>query len=156
MTSTSCIKNLPNELLAKIFSAVENGCQDPGKLPSPVLLSSVCRHWQMLAQNTPELWVNIIVPLRKSPEDRIRWIADWIARSGVLLISVMVSNATENRTWLEVYLANLMGLLSERIRRLIIYGISLGSIEWAFSTLQSAPNLQQLTICSDNISSLVF
>lgn len=157
MTSTSsCIKNLPNELLAKIFSTVENGCQDSRELPSPALLSSVCRHWRMLAQNTPELWVNIIVPLRKSPEDCIRWTADWIARSGVLLISVMIGNTTGNRTWIGVHFTNLMGLLSkhsERIRRLMICGISSALFEWAFSKLQSAPNLQQLTICSDNISS---
>ena len=146
MTSNSCIKNLPDEVLAKIFSAVENAIWE---LPSPALLSSVCRHWQMLAQHTPELWVNIIVPLHKSPEDCKRWTADWIARSGVLLISVMISDTSVKTRMTPLLKTNIMDLLSqhsERICSLALYTVYSSSIESFFGELPSAPNLQQLTM----------
>ena len=87
-----CINDVPNELLASIFNTVTNGGRYPGKLPStPVLLSKVCSHRRMLARNIPEIWVSIVVPPTKSPEHCIAWIAEWIARSGVLLISITMT-----------------------------------------------------------------
>lgn len=163
MTSNSYIKHLPNELLAKIFSAVEDGHQDlVWKLPSPALISSVCRHWQMLAQNTPTLWINILVPVHKSLEDCKRWITEWIARSGVLLISVILNDSMGNH-WIWPHLSNIIDVLSphsKRIRRIAIHShfhtlASSALVNSLLPQLPSAPNLEQLTICSGNGSSLI-
>ncbi|KAF8806830.1 hypothetical protein BYT27DRAFT_6610498 [Phlegmacium glaucopus] len=151
--SNNHLKNLPNELLAKIFSTVVYRWQDPSELPSPVLLSSICRHWRMLAQNTPELWVNIIVPLHKSPEDCIHWTADWIARSGILPISVMIDDTTRGNIMRHAdKIMTLLSQHSERLRRLTLRSIFADFIKSAFYRLRSAPNLQQLSIYGESTS----
>lgn len=139
--SNNYINNLPNELLANIFSTVVNRWQDPSELPSPILLSSVCCHWRMLAQNTPELWVNIIVPPHKSPEECRHWTADWIARSGILPISIIINDCMHHSD-----IMTLLSQHSERLHRLTLRSIFAAMIESVFSRLQSAPNLQQLSI----------
>ena len=159
MDDSSSIKNVPNEVLARIFTTVANSKHDVAwGLPSPVLLSSICRHWRLLAQNTPELWINIVVPMHKSLEDCTNWTAEWIARSGILLISVIVQVRVSRAD-----LTNIISLLSqhsERLRRLALHcNISLDSsfridvLESVFSRLKSAPNLQELIFCSQTYSS---
>ena len=158
MDDSSSIKNVPNEVLARIFSTVTNRRQAARELPSPILLSSVCRHWRILAQNTPELWINIVVPMHKSLEDCKNWTAEWIARSGVLLISVIIQVGIEWR----VHLTNIISLLSqhsERLRRLALHCSDNCSdspkavLDSVFSQLKSAPNLQELTFDSQNYTS---
>ena len=161
MDDSSSIKNLPNEVLARIFSTVTNRRQTPWKLPLPVLLSSVCRHWRMLAENTPELWINIVVPMDKSLEDCTNWTAEWIARSGILLISVFIDIGAFGMGCRRAHLINITSLLSrhsERLRRLVLHcsDYCLESpqsvLDSVFSQLKSAPNLQELIfrsqICS--------
>ena len=156
-TNLSYINSLPNEVLARIFSTLTNRRQRLRELPSPALLSSVCHHWRMLAQNTPELWVNIMVPFNKSPEDSRTWTAEWIARSGVLLISVTINSAMRNDldSLIMPYFTNTMDLLSqhsERLRRLALFTDHNIIIADAFAQLRSAPNLQHLTIWIDTAS----
>ena len=155
----SYINSLPNEVLARIFSTLTNRRQRLQELPSPALLSSVCHHWRMLAQNTPELWVNIIAPLHKSLEDSRTWTAEWITRSGVLLISVTInSEMTEHPNdpgIIEPYFTNIMDLLSqhsERLRRLALYSYYGAIIADAVAQLRSAPNLEQLTTWNQTTS----
>ena len=161
MTSLSALWQMQILAISAVFQtkclqeslALTHRRQSLRELPSPALLSSVCHHWRMLAQNTPELWVNIIVPFNKSPEDSRTWTAEWIARSGVLLISVTINSwMTENPnipSIIKLYFTNIIDLLShhaKRLRRLSLYSDCHLMIADAFAQLRSSPNLEQLTI----------
>ena len=108
--SNSCIMNLPNELVEIIFRIVADTWQD---LSAPVILSSVCRRWRILAQNIPDLWVNIIVPVHKSPEDCRRWVVEWIERTGDLPISFTINREDRPRHITVFHLDVIIDLLSQ-------------------------------------------
>src|SRR6266511_2191553 len=92
----SDITKMPNEIVARFFSAGTNFWREevPSGLPFPILVCSVCHGWRVLAQNTPELWSFIIPPLHlfDRAEDGEHWTSQWIARSGVLPVSIIIDD----------------------------------------------------------------
>ncbi|KAF8159250.1 hypothetical protein B0H34DRAFT_396394 [Crassisporium funariophilum] len=148
------VSQLPNELLAIIFSAGTKSWRDPHELPFPVLISGVCRHWRLVAHDTPILWTFIAVPLHTPENICIHWTTEWIERSGALPISVVIDDPktdldTEKLNQLVSIILDLVVEYSQRLRRLDIRVKSNNytSIRDATARLWNAPNLQQLSLC---------
>ncbi|KAF8883744.1 hypothetical protein CPB84DRAFT_1734543 [Gymnopilus junonius] len=52
---------LPNDILAIIFGYClpDSRCATFNTNEPPILLSLICRHWQLVAYNSPELWASL-------------------------------------------------------------------------------------------------
>ncbi|KAJ3570781.1 hypothetical protein NP233_g4175 [Leucocoprinus birnbaumii] len=66
----------------------------------PLWLGQVCRHWREIVYSTPRLWASIHIiaspsPYSSHPLDvsRREAVASWLSRSGVLPLSISISNA---------------------------------------------------------------
>ncbi|KAF7759691.1 hypothetical protein Agabi119p4_11386 [Agaricus bisporus var. burnettii] len=64
---------------------------------APLVLGRVCSQWRRIAYSTPKLWcsLHITVPPLTYPQARAMFEASeaWIARSGILPLSISISNA---------------------------------------------------------------
>ncbi|CAA7264100.1 unnamed protein product [Cyclocybe aegerita] len=120
------IQELPNEILARIFTLGTRAWQDrePRTLPFPILISSICSHWRQLAHITPNLWAYILVPLHKrSEEDCLTWISEWRERSGALPISVILDDTLGYPDKLPDLIKDLLDIITQQphcLGRLVI------------------------------------
>ena len=162
-TVLSDIKKMPNEIVARIFTAGTNFWREegPSGLPFPVLVSSVCHRWRLLAQSTPELWSLIIPPLHvfNTAEDGERWTSEWIARSGALAVSIIIddrlrikgNHPKQQSQAVILGVLRAIGLHGHQLRRLDIWS------QHVFPTdlnpvFQNAVQLRQLSLCCGRIT----
>ena len=162
-TVLSDIKKMPNEIVARIFIAGTNFWREegPSGLPFPILASSVCHGWRLLAQRTPELWSFIIPPLHlfNTAEDGEHWTSGWIARSGALPVSIIIDDRLriKGNHPVQQSQAVILGVLrgigshGHRLRRLDIWS------QHVFPTdlnpvFQNAVQLCQLSLCCGRIT----
>lgn len=82
----SPVRNLPNELLAEIFSFACDSFE-PARYKTPLSISLVCSKWRDISKETQSLWTNIYVSL---DPDIIDLFDFYLTRSGDLPISIKV------------------------------------------------------------------
>ncbi|KIM38122.1 hypothetical protein M413DRAFT_246604 [Hebeloma cylindrosporum] len=62
-------------------------------LPTPFLLSSICRGWRQLARSTPMLWTTLTFTLAKPAKGPlVETVRDWLLLSGGLPLDICVSS----------------------------------------------------------------
>ncbi|KAF7330942.1 F-box domain-containing protein [Mycena venus] len=64
-------------------------------LPTPFLLSQICRAWRHVALKTPQLWAVFSISLEDWPQDCIlgaRRLAEWVERAGSSPLSLVIGN----------------------------------------------------------------
>ncbi|KAF9461697.1 hypothetical protein BDZ94DRAFT_797640 [Collybia nuda] len=95
----SPIRKVPQELLGKIFIH----CLPIGRnavmshKEAPILFGRVCSAWRRVSLSTPALWASLHIPVPGRSEEthllhlRRDAAAEWLARSGVLPLSVSIS-----------------------------------------------------------------
>ena len=80
---------LPEDILREVFARclprTHNSTLSPRD--APLLLTHVSRQWRDIAQATPNLWSSVHIPLQ-SPHDWDCAVEEWIARAGVLPLSI--------------------------------------------------------------------
>lgn len=158
---SSVITILPNEVVAKIFTAGTEIWRDhhPYGLPFPILVSSVTSHWRQLARNTPNLWAFIIAPIHKDPDFCLLWTSEWLSRSGALPLSVILDHRI--RSQMDRPSREISHLISQTILLLVksskerLYRLDISSIfdpDEIKTTLRllEAPHLQQISLCNGN------
>jgi hypothetical protein len=87
---------LPVELLSEIFINSKSFENEPSFLrrpPGPLLLGQICSRWRRIAHHlTPRLWTDLDVSLSHCIGDNIIFIHDWLARAGVLPLSIRIES----------------------------------------------------------------
>lgn len=151
---------LPNEIVARIFYA---GTQlwSGGRveeLPFPLLVSAVCSHWKLLAEDTPKLWAFIVPPLHKSDVACLLHTSKWLARSGGTFLSIVLDSRPahltvplRDRQKTSSLIAETLRLVADaargRLRRLDIFDRINTVVLSCLHSLYDAPHLQQLSLC---------
>ncbi|KIM38133.1 hypothetical protein M413DRAFT_246699 [Hebeloma cylindrosporum] len=65
--------------------------QIPQRLPTPFLLSSICRGWRQLARSTPRLWTTLSFNLAKPTKVPLfEAVRDWLVLSGGLSLNIWI------------------------------------------------------------------
>ncbi|KAF7331008.1 F-box domain-containing protein [Mycena venus] len=63
------------------------------KLPTPLVLSQICRSWRDVALKTPKIWACFRICVEDWPEDRtprLRRLAEWVERAGASPLSFIL------------------------------------------------------------------
>lgn len=116
---TPAIHRLPVETLTHVFRYLvqEEPVAKLDRLPPALILRSVCRHWNAVAEATPELWVQIIGPYG------LRWTCRALLLSkNTPLDLTIVDRTSEDRGFKDVHFAlPLLKNERHRIRKLKIH-----------------------------------
>ncbi|KAF9533098.1 hypothetical protein CPB83DRAFT_890225 [Crepidotus variabilis] len=122
----------PVELLTTIFTEGTKTWRvnDAYQLPFPILVSSICQHWRLVAHGLPGLWNVVFPPLHLLREKKAaeEWVALWLGRSGTLSISIVMDDNLwkQHHKWAVIWSAAIFGTLEvarncfERVERLDI------------------------------------
>ncbi|KAJ7253541.1 hypothetical protein C8J57DRAFT_1187214 [Mycena rebaudengoi] len=93
-------RRLPDDVVREIFVAslpANRNCAISAQ-ESPLLLCTICQSWRSFALSTPRIWtsIHIVSPSNNKTERMINTVHAWLARSGVLplSISLIVSQST--------------------------------------------------------------
>ena len=95
-TNDLFILKFPPEIASHIlFSSMDAASYDSAqKLPTALLLGSVCRGWRLLARSTPELWSTLSFSLGKPTKpdclSQLQAVGDWLQLSGGLPLTLRV------------------------------------------------------------------
>ena len=154
---------IPPEIISTISGFANTEFTIIGKLPSPILLSSVCTDWRKAVIGTPELWSSIKINLPSISQfgnDMARntfelprlasFIDEWLARSGQLPLNISLCSDYEipwdssTRT-LEEYLP-IFQILNKYSSRWHSFDISIPGILHRFLKPECLPLLEQLYI----------
>ena len=103
------IRIIPPEIIATISGFANIDFTIIGRLPAPILLSSVCSDWRRTVVGTPELWSSIKIDLPSilsQNSDRVSsgllhlatLIDEWLARSGQLPLNISLCSDDEIST----------------------------------------------------------
>ncbi|KAF8893720.1 hypothetical protein CPB84DRAFT_1848618 [Gymnopilus junonius] len=100
--SPNLLDRFPVEIVSHIFNLClepPEACDDwtPADKVAPFVLSSVCRSWRSVTQNTPQLWNTIFISFN-SPEKvalHAQLTREWLARSKQVPLSVIVELDTD-------------------------------------------------------------
>jgi len=90
------ILKLPPEIASHIlFSSMDAASYDRvDKLPTALLLGSICRGWRLLARSTPELWSTLSFslgkPMKPGRLSQLQAVSDWLQLSGGLPLTLRV------------------------------------------------------------------
>ena len=157
-----CIMDLPNEIVATIFYAGTQlwSGERAEELPFPLLVSAVCSHWKLLAEDTPKLWAFIAPPLHKSDAVCLQHTSKWLSRSGDMFLSIVLDSRLaqahlalpdRDRQKTSSLIAETLRLIVDaahgRLRRLNIFDWVDRAVLSCLHGLNDAPNLQQLSLC---------
>ncbi|KAJ7730874.1 hypothetical protein DFH07DRAFT_159116 [Mycena maculata] len=86
-------RRLPRELQTEIFllCVYEHLDAAPATNRAPLLLLHVCRSWRAVVLGTPEIWTMMCYHIDR--EEDIRFIENWISRSGVYPLQLRITAA---------------------------------------------------------------
>ena len=94
-THSPFLRKIPPEIIATISGFANTDFTLIGRLPAPILLSSVCSDWRRIVVGTPQLWSSITInlpSLSHMPKSRMlrlaTFIDGWLARSGQLPLNI--------------------------------------------------------------------
>ncbi|KAJ7032780.1 hypothetical protein C8F04DRAFT_1040168 [Mycena alexandri] len=92
----SYARRLPHDIVQAIFTACLPHDRNAvmSREEAPLLLCEICGVWRNLALNTPRLWASLHVPVEflSGNVSRMRFLSQWLDRSGVTPLSLSVSN----------------------------------------------------------------
>lgn len=155
------LNDVSTEILAKIFSTGTVTWREeyPDKLPFPLLVCGVSLGWKFLALSMPDLWTFVIPPLHlfKTAQSSEHWTSQWLSRSGVLSVSIVIDDRLRtmaNHTVQESQ-AIILGVLrgigphSHRLRRLDIWSqhVYPNDLNTLFQHPEEPMRLRQLSLC---------
>jgi len=160
------VAKFPKQIIARIFTAGTTTWREehPDKPPFPLMVCGVCQRWRLLALSTPELWSTIIPPLHllKTAQRSEHWTSQWLSRSGMLTVSVVIDDrlrTMRNHTVQEsqgVILGVLRGIgrHSHRLRRLDIWSqhVYPNDLNTLFQHPEEPMQLRQLSLCCGRIT----
>jgi hypothetical protein len=109
------IHSLPNELLVAIFKAGSLTKLKRCEIPFPLLVSSICRYWRDVTINTPDIWTNIHISMRRPLKYTLVFLER--SKSSLLDITINVIGAHYS-SFIEV--SNAISSHIYRTRRLVI------------------------------------
>ena len=95
-TNDPFILKFPPEIASRVLflSMDASSYEVSTKLPTSLLLGSVCRRWRLLARSTPELWTTLSLSLGKptTPKglSQLEAVTNWLSFSGGLPLSLHV------------------------------------------------------------------
>ncbi|KAJ7052463.1 hypothetical protein C8F01DRAFT_1261615 [Mycena amicta] len=109
---------LPSEMLGEIFVQClpRHGRVQPRRDQAPLVLMGVCRHWQLVAKTTPQLWTSLsadLALLHNCP-DRV---LEWLRRAKSCSISLTIQPSPGDRQ------------LGDLKNRLVMHPYDLGYLE---------------------------
>ena len=158
-THSPFIRMIPSEIIAAISGFANTDVTIAGRLPSPILLSSVCSDWRRAVVGAPHLWSSIKIGLPSIYSYTMpvlplaTFIDEWLARSGQLLLNISLC-CDHGIHWyseplnLEEY-RPIFEILNKYSSRWHSLNISIPSILLPFLQPDCLPLLEQLHFASD-------
>ncbi|KAJ7767259.1 hypothetical protein B0H16DRAFT_354357 [Mycena metata] len=120
----SLARRLPEDVLREIFLACLPSAGNPvmSSREAPMLLVQVCSNWRKIAFATPQLWssLHVVVPNVARLRDLTTAVDAWLARSGVLPLSITlaVSAACEPASDNVATMIDVLANFSQRWKRI--------------------------------------
>ncbi|KAJ7486924.1 hypothetical protein FB451DRAFT_1228350 [Mycena latifolia] len=92
--SCAPVEHLPDEILALIFKVEADLPLGRHERPVPLIISSVCKRWRVVALSSPEVWTTVRISARRS----LACATVFLQRSTPLPFRLSINTETDGRT----------------------------------------------------------